>query len=251
MGGSVLGQQTREDRMERLRGTGAVKALIVTATMIVALGWVSAAHAVVIICQEKKLKAQGKLQACLKKNSANVLGGGTDLSTACQMKFGNALTKAGSECRFLDNGDGTVTDLNTGLQWEKKDNLDSTANPADPHDADNTYTLDGTAYTDFLAQLNNDASIDGTAITGCFAGHCDWRLPTSAELQAILLAPFPCATSPCIDPAFGPMQSDLYWSATTFAGNASNAWCVNFHNGLVDFVSKSSDAYARAVRGGL
>jgi hypothetical protein len=33
-----------------------------------------------------------------------------------------------------------VTDLNTGLQWEKKDNLRGGANFSDPHDADNGYT---------------------------------------------------------------------------------------------------------------
>jgi hypothetical protein len=159
--------------------------------------------------------------------------------------------------RFVDNGDGTVTDHQTGLQWEKKDNLDSTANTADPHDADNTYTWtasgtepDGTAYTDFLAKLNNGNSIDGTTITGCFAGHCDWRLPTSAELQTILLAAYPCATSPCIDPAFGPTQSNFYWSATTNAGlfPFNFAWYVNFFDGYFYFDIMTDGSYTRAVR---
>jgi hypothetical protein len=74
-------------------------------------------------------------------------------------------------------------------------------------------------------------SAGGTTISGCFAGHCDWRLPTSAELQTILLAPFPCGTNPCIDPIFGPTQSFDYWSATTFAGNPLSAWNVTFSDG--------------------
>src|SRR6516225_5513044 len=46
--------------------------------------------------QEARLKAQGKLELCLKKNSAKVLAGGTDQSTACQSKFSAVLTKTGN-----------------------------------------------------------------------------------------------------------------------------------------------------------
>src|SRR5579862_1836029 len=189
-------------------------------------------------CQEAKLKAQGKLELCLKKNSAKVLGGKADASTDCQTKFQAALGKAENiavaagttACRYVDNGDGTVSDLNTGLQWEKKDNMDGTNNYADPHDAENLYTWstgdnagDGTLYTDFLAKLNNGASADGgasTPITGCFAGHCDWRLPSIVELQGIVDAmQGVCGggSGACIDPAFGPTRPVLYWSSTSLA----------------------------------
>jgi hypothetical protein len=126
--------------MGRPRTQSAATALVTLATAgVIALGSVAAAHATSAVgkCQEKKLKAQGKLQACLKKNLATVLEGATDMSAACQTKFNDALARAGTECRFLDNGDGTVSDLNTGLQWEQKDNLDAVANLSDPHDADN------------------------------------------------------------------------------------------------------------------
>jgi hypothetical protein len=157
--------------------------------------------------------------------------------------------------RFVDNGDGTVTDHKTGLMWEKKTGTVGTfvncsmTLCADPHDVNNTYSY-GTAYTDFLAKLNNGDSSDGTAITGCFAGDCDWRLPTSAELQTILLAPNPCGTHPCIDPAFGPTVLDLYWSATTLAGFPFRAWMVNFIDGFVFHNDKGANIYVRAVRGG-
>ena len=157
-----------------------------------------------------------------------------------------------------------MSDLNTGLQWEKKDNLDSTDNLADPHDADNYYTwsasgtaADGAAYTDFLAKLNNGASTDGgasTAITGCFAGHCDWRLPSIVELQDIVDATQGfCGggSGACIDPAFGPTQAFYYWSATTSAGNAFNAWDVYFYDGGTNLNGKLNTYAVRAVRGGL
>jgi hypothetical protein len=161
--------------------------------------------------------------------------------------------------RFVDNG-ATVTDNLTGLQWEKKTNLDATPNGADPHDADNTYTWcadvnldfqcdnaggpgDGTAFTGFLFSLDNGA---------CFAGQCDWRLPTSYELQTILAGPFPCTTLPCIDPVFGPTQADIYWSSTSYDNFAlTNAWFVEFGQGVVGINAKALNTFVRAVRGGL
>lgn len=248
--------------MGRPRCRSAVRALIVT-TGVAMLGlWVDAAHAITVVqkCQEQKLKAQGKLQLCLKKNSAKVIGGKPDASATCQQKFGAALVKAGLDCRYLDNGDGTVSDLNTGLMWEQKDNLDSIANPSDPHDADNTYSWstgtnkpDATAYTDFLGALNGGTSPDGTTTSGCFASHCDWRLPTVEELSGIVDLTVPlCGTGPpCIDPAFSPTQAIDYWSATTYAGVPSAAWLVYFYDGSVFAGDKSSNSYVRAVRGGL
>jgi len=165
----------------------------------------------------------------------------------------------------VDNGDGTVTDNQTGLQWEKKTTVwGSGQNYADPHDVDNYYTWtdisdgdytdpDGTAFTDFLVKLNTPP---------CFAGHCDWRLPKSggrpdwgigepAELESILLAPYPCGTSPSIDPIFGPTAAFTYWSATTIAVNPALAWYVDFFSGGVGFGNKDFDRYVRAVRAGL
>jgi len=67
--------------------------------------------------------------------------------------------------RFVDNGDGTVTDNETGLIWEKKTGTVGTAvncattTCSDPHDVNNTYTwsssgtaADGRAFTDFLSR---------------------------------------------------------------------------------------------------
>jgi hypothetical protein len=166
--------------------------------------------------------------------------------------------------RFVDNGDGTVTDLNTSLQWEKKDNLDDIANEADPHDADNTYAwcsgdpetgctnradpADGTAYTDFLAKLN------GVSANGCFAGQCDWRLPTVGELYGILdSSQRICGGSdvPCIDPVFGPTKARNYLSRTTSSANPAVVKTVFFGDGgFGTNAVKIFSVYVRAVRGG-
>jgi len=130
--------------------------------------------------------------------------------------------------------------------------LDSTQNFGDPREADNYYTwsatspytaADGTAFTSFLATLNSG---------GCFAGQCDWRLPTIYELQTILLEPYPCTTIPCIDQTvFGPTVAGYYWSATTYAGDPSGAWLVVFSFGNVGYNYKVNPYYVRAVRAGL
>jgi hypothetical protein len=168
---------------------------------------------------------------------------------------------------FVDNGDGTVTDHQTGLQWEKK--VSPAGGATDPHDVDNLYTWgnlsgcpftgcpNGAAFTDFLGRLNNCTSSDGTAVTSAgFAGHCDWRLPTIQELKTIFdLTAAGCGSgSPCIDPIFGPTVADTYWSATTHVSFPDDAWFVGFGNGIVNgivnSVGKGSDVSVRAVRAG-
>jgi hypothetical protein len=162
--------------------------------------------------------------------------------------------------RFTDNGDSTVTDHQSGLMWEKK----TPAGSGGVHDVNNQYTwrngadsrylASGTVFTVFLATLNNGADQNGpggvdSPITGCFANHCDWRLPSVVELKSIRAAG--CATGknlPCIDPAFGPTQADTYWSATTHIDNTRVTRNVNFGDGSNQLLPKTDGAYVRAVR---
>jgi hypothetical protein len=167
---------------------------------------------------------------------------------------------ANSAKRFTDKGDGTICDSETGLMWEKKTGtvgaiVTCGSLPAcpDPHDVNNVYTWsaaspepNGTLYTNFLARLNLAATDDFNAT--CFASHCDWRVPTVSELRSIQTSP--CGTSPCIDSAFGPTASSLYWSSSSLAGSPDNAWLVDFAFVGGAFDSKASPGYVRAVRGG-
>lgn len=155
--------------------------------------------------------------------------------------------------RFVDNGNGTVTDRQTGLMWEQKTGVvGGRADAPDPHNVNNRYTwrtgglwnAEGTAFTDFLAKVN----------AARFGGHDDWRLPTTAELQSIIAmdAPGCGAGRPCIDPVFGPTQVDFYWSSSSFAGNPFYAAFVCFSNGSsATYGHMPIDFYVRAVRGGV
>jgi uncharacterized protein DUF1566 len=219
-------------------------------------------------CLAKKLQAWGKLRGCQAAERGKALQGLKVDLTKCSAKFDADLLKLDAKaasssigCRYGDNGDGTVTDYDTGLQWEQKSDDGSV------HDKDNAYLWcapdpsqsrcenpsnapDGGVFTDFLGALNLSANPVVAATSGCFAGHCDWRLPTIEELQTIRLAP--CGASPCIDEtAFGPTISAVYWTISGSGPGNGGTWVVQFDDGSVTGQAKKFLAYARAVRSAL
>jgi hypothetical protein len=164
---------------------------------------------------------------------------------------------SGCMVRFVDNGNGTITDNQTKLMWEKK-SYDGTI-----HSFTVAYTWrvtgapyyppDGTAFTVFLATLNTNP---------CFAGYCDWRLPSLAELQTIWYGaasgpPYTYdafrtgCTSGCTVLSCS-CAGGQHWTATTVDTGAGYAWAAIFNliwnpAGL----DKGSTVMVRAVRGGL
>lgn len=220
-------------------------------------------------CLAKKRKAQGKLQQCRATEEAKALQGKPADLAKCSTKFHEKIAKLsqkaseiGIGCRFVDNGN-SITDYDTGLQWVETNDLDGVATYGNPQDADNTYTwsssgtaADGTVFTNYLSLLNACSGAGSTTFFAGFAASCDWRLPTTAELQTILLepcttVPCPCTTSPCIDPIFGPTAAYLYWTSWTRPIFPSEAENVDFINGNLNWELKNTSSHARAVRGGL
>jgi hypothetical protein len=216
-------------------------------------------------CQADRAKAAGKYTNCAQKAMAKLYATSYDFGPhnvaagKCVTKYAATWPKlqakaayAVTTCanaRFDTSVAGTVIDRLTGLQWEKKTD-DATIHDKDDlyswsTGADGDYTdADGTAFTTFLAFLNSG---------GCFAGQCDWRLPTRDELLTIVTPA--CTSAPCIDSVFGPTVGSSYWSATSLANSAlsstSTAWAVYFHGVYVDMIVKSDGYYVRAVRAGL
>ncbi len=170
------------------------------------------------------------------------------------------------QVRWVDNGDGTATDNTTGLMWELKvASGPGPAGPRDcsgeiltfaclaPHGVDNRYDWstgapflrDGAAFELFLGQLNEAMSVDGVVTEGCFAGHCDWRLPTVEELLHIRSV---CSDPPLCDTLPGEVPEGVhYWSATAVEG-APGAWRVT-PNGISGSAGMTELAAVRAVRG--
>jgi hypothetical protein len=144
----------------------------------------------------------------------------------------------------------TIIDYETGLEWEKKDSSGgglvtclSAAHCPNPHDVDNKYswnltpltgmTPNGTAFTAFLAQLNGFD--DGL----CYAGNCDWRLPSTAELSSL---PWPAVSE------FLPDAAGVYSTISTFAGNPTGAAFVDTLTGIPGYIGKDEATFVRAVR---
>ena len=145
--------------------------------------------------------------------------------------------------RFNTNGDGTLTDNQTGLMWE----ITTSACGGEITCYTNTYDWSD-LFSTFLAGLNSDATLN--AASTCFANHCDWRIPNVLELRNILIAS-PCDPS-CIDSKFGPTGPTFsaYWSSSSTAANSASAWYVDFGFGDAEFSAKGLLIYARAVRSG-
>jgi hypothetical protein len=129
--------------------------------------------------------------------------------------------QCGSFDNFIDNGDGTVTNIDTGLMWQQDT-------------APGKYTWqEAVSYCETLT----------------LASHNDWRLPNVKELQSLVNYN---EGNPSINLSFFPnTQSFWYWSSTTYALDPYGAWLVGFYDGDVYNYNKSGNYYyVQAVRAG-
>ncbi len=117
--------------------------------------------------------------------------------------------------RFVDNGNGTVTDTQTGLMWTKAANL--------------------FGYKTWEDSISACSSFSISGIGG-------WRLPSKDELVALYHAiqgghPFTGVES-------------FYWSATLLAADMDYAWHVNIKFGISDTNLKHLSLLVWPVRAG-
>ena len=98
------------------------------------------------------------------------------------------------EGRFYDNGDGTITDLATGLMWVR--DVPTPGPEYEPDRKGRVQWQDALKYCDRLV----------------FAGYDDWRLPNAVELLSLMAAP----SGSYWYPEFPPfnLKRGGYWSST-------------------------------------
>ena len=121
---------------------------------------------------------------------------------------------------FVDNGNGTVTDTDTGLMWQQ---------------------AGISSATNWEGALQYAAALT-------LGSNTDWRVPNIKELQSIndeTLA------SPSVDRSYFPdATAVLYWSSTTMHGTTNQAWYLDCLYGLTSYTNKTTSLMLRCVRGG-
>ena len=125
---------------------------------------------------------------------------------------------------YVDNGNGTVTDIETKLMWQQ-----ATA-----------------------GEWNWDKAMSYCKRLS-LAGYTDWRLPDLDELKTLvdLNQNPPIQNPPMINHTYFPNTvSSFDWSSTTDASYTNGAWGVDFSNGYDYMLYKNYSMYVRAVRGG-
>jgi hypothetical protein len=143
----------------------------------------------------------------------------------------DAIVASAPDSRYRENGDGTVTDLSTGLIWKQcAEGLSG---------ADCTTGSPSTFTWQAALQHAEDA---------VFAGSSLWRLPNKNELASLV-------ERRCVNPAINatPLPntpSSWFWSSSPYAYYLGDAWLVSFGHGFVSGYGKSYQAYVRLVRGG-
>ena len=159
----------------------------------------------------------------------------------------NGYTKAN---RYRDNGNGTVKDLETNLEWMRCSLGQNLTSP----------TCEGQAKT----YSWNDALNTGKNFK--FAGHSDWRMPTKVELEGLVFCSdnktktlgkeeggFICtgsSTSPTINTTYFPNTPSVwFWSSSPSASGSSYAWYVHFYGGDSGYGLKFVSLNVRLVRG--
>jgi hypothetical protein len=82
--------------------------------------------------------------------------------------YGQDANYTGNAPSYQDNGDGTVSDLVTGLMWQKSPDMD------------------GDGDIDYADKMSYDEAMDGAA-TFDLAGYTDWRLPSIKEMYSLII----------------------------------------------------------------
>lgn len=145
---------------------------------------------------------------------------------------------------FASVAGGCVTDNVMGLMWENKANdggirdrtkLFTNYRPVDPG-----YGGPGDAIA-FVNAVN----------ASNLCGFNDWRLPKVDELQSLLNHGVVTGAGPAIDETWFPLsQSSKFWTGSNDAASAGAAWGVDFDFATTLSLSRTFQAYVRAVRSG-
>lgn len=134
----------------------------------------------------------------------------------------DAVIELTAESRFVDNGDGTITDRKTNLMWLKTGRT----------------VWRAIAWEDAMAYCEKlDAG-----------GHTGWRLPTEEEWKMMADARYRNPALPEPSPFSNVVTFSDYWSKTDYVAGPGYAWAVNLYYGKMKFLNKKKYAFVWPVR---
>ena len=178
---------------------------------------------------------------CLPATGQTTCWNGSGTVVPCAGTGQDGELQEGAPLSYTDNGDGTISDGNTGLMWAKQSDDGSI------HDQDNVYTWSN-AFAVYIAGLN----------AANFAGYNDWRLPNAKEMQSIYnhqTAKSAAFNTGCVGGCTVLTCSctldNNFWTSTSNVAAPSQAWIANSLLGRVVLLGKANAVSVRAVRGGL
>lgn len=146
----------------------------------------------------------------------------------------------------IDNGDGTITDTETGLIWKRCSEGLSGVNCEKGN-------IERHTWDDAVQHFKNVE----------YAGYSDWRLPTIDELKTLVYCSKgvkdkgTCKSGsekPTINQQAFPNTAyatfSFYWSGSPYADYSDGAWYVFFNDGSFSFNLRSVPYAVRLVRSG-
>ena len=154
---------------------------------------------------------------------------------AAQTCHPESISASTPDSQLQDNGDGTITDLKTGLIWKQCLEGQSGSDCA-------SGSAEGFTWQQALQRAQTLNS------SGGFAGASDWRVPNIKELHSLV-------EHQCFIPAinltrFPNASNHWLWSSSAVAGSADNAWGVYFNGGSTDWYNEDDYNQVRLVRSG-
>jgi len=186
---------------------------IVLAIVFVTFGFTIQAQAKMTIDSSDNVEISGS-------GAGIIFPDGTKQSTASAPTW-HQILPAADRFKLVMNNDEAVLDRETGLVWDKSPS---------------------TTKMSWISARSH-----------CYkkevGGRKGWRLPAIEELASLVDTSQSNPALPAGHP-FTNVQSSVYWSSSTVAGDASYAWIVSFGSGLVRSRDKSLDVYVWCVRGG-
>lgn len=152
--------------------------------------------------------------------SESSLAGGTKKFHARCVRGAPAPSTASPLHHFTNNGNGTITDIDSGLVWQQ---------------------AEITVRTNWEGALQYSSSLS-------LGSQTDWRLPNIKELQSLNDETL---VAPSLDTAYFPAATaSRYWSSTSMHGTTNQAWFLDCQYGVTSYADKTTNLLVRCVRGG-